>query len=254
LVHLPIGGLLLLGMLELMAKLPQFSTATESRRLILGLITAASVLAASFGWILSIAGDYDGPILRWHRWTGTSLTAACGVTWWASRQIRLRAYACALSITLLLLVVVGHLGASLTHGPDFLTRYAPGPFRSLFGNQPATLKGEAPVSSRAGTNMFADLVQPILQQRCIGCHGPEKHKAGLRLDNAAALLKGGKSGPAFVAGKPAESLIVQRLTLPLEDDDHMPPASKRQPTPDEISLIRRWIEAGATVDGNGSKL
>src|SRR5882762_6191310 len=58
---------------------------------------------------------------------------------------------------------------------------------------------------------FENKVRPLLAERCLECHGPEKQKGNLRLDSLAAILKGGDSGPALVAGKPDESLLVQAV-------------------------------------------
>src|ERR1043165_7497783 len=52
---------------------------------------------------------------------------------------------------------------------------------------------------------FARDIQPILSKFCYECHGPEKQKGGLRLDQKAAALKGGDSGPLLVPGKSVES-------------------------------------------------
>jgi len=91
---------------------------------------------------------------------------------------------------------------------------------------------------------FAKDIQPILQQNCIKCHGPEKQKGKMRLDSREAALKGGKAGPAFVVNDAAKSEMVRRLTLPKTDDDFMPsegePLSKTQ-----IDLIKDWINQGA---------
>jgi len=91
---------------------------------------------------------------------------------------------------------------------------------------------------------FAKDIQPILQQNCFKCHGPEKQKGKMRLDSREAALKGGKAGPAFVVNDAAKSEMVRRLTLPKTDDDFMPsegePLSKAQ-----IDLIKDWINQGA---------
>ena len=57
-------------------------------------------------------------------------------------------------------------------------------------------------------------------------------------------IHGGENGRVFVPGKAADSLMIKRLHLPLEDDDHMPPEGKPQPTPAVISLLEWWINAG----------
>jgi len=91
---------------------------------------------------------------------------------------------------------------------------------------------------------FKKEIRPILEQNCFKCHGEEKQKGKLRLDSGEAALKGGKVGPAFVAGDPDKSEAVRRITLPKDDDDFMPsegePLSKAQ-----IDLIREWIKQGA---------
>ena len=91
---------------------------------------------------------------------------------------------------------------------------------------------------------FVKDIQPVLQQHCIKCHGPEKQKAHLRLDSREAALEGGKNGPALVAGDGVMSDLVRRISLPKTDDDFMPaegePLSKEQ-----IALIKKWIDEGA---------
>ena len=93
--------------------------------------------------------------------------------------------------------------------------------------------------------VFDELIHPILQRRCSTCHGPEKHKADLSMENYETLLKGGKEGPVLIAGKPLDSPMIQRLLLPLEDEDHMPPPAKAQPTLAEIAALQWWIDCGA---------
>lgn len=92
---------------------------------------------------------------------------------------------------------------------------------------------------------FVKDIQPILQQNCVKCHGEEKQKGKLRLDSREAALKGGKEGPAFVAGDAAKSELIRRVSLPKNDDDIMPsegdPLLKAQ-----IDLLKEWINQGAT--------
>ena len=65
-------------------------------------------------------------------------------------------------------------------------------------------------------------VKPLLQHHCYACHGALKQKGGLRLDTAAALLKGGESGPAVRPGEPSRSLLLERVQS-VDPDEHMPP-------------------------------
>jgi hypothetical protein len=54
-------------------------------------------------------------------------------------------------------------------------------------------------------------VKPILVRNCVPCHGPQKQRHGLRLDTAAAALRGGDSGPALLPGKSGDSLLVKAV-------------------------------------------
>ena len=123
LVHLPIGGLVLLGVLEVLATFPRFKEAAQSRRVILGVVAAGSAAAAACGWLLAQSGGYDAQLLFWHRWTGLGVTGACLLTLLLCKPGWQSAYRLALLATLVLLVVAGHFGSEITHGRGFLSRY-----------------------------------------------------------------------------------------------------------------------------------
>lgn len=89
---------------------------------------------------------------------------------------------------------------------------------------------------------FADKVKPLLESRCISCHGPDKVKGGLRLDSRDAAIKGGDAGPAVVPGKPSESLLLQAV-LHSKKDLEMPPKEKL--TARDIAVLEQWIREGA---------
>lgn len=248
LVHLPIGGLVLLGILELLARLPRFKDAAQNSRLILGLTTAAAISAALLGWMLSQSGGYDPQLLPWHKWTGFSVAAACAVTWLLNWRAWRPAYRLSLGVTLVLLVVASHLGGSITHGRDFLTQHAPETLRALLGSDRQPTPPPTMSSDLTRRSVFEEVIQPILQQRCATCHGPEKHKGGLSMESHETLLKGGNDGRVLVVGKALDSPMIYRLLLPLDDDDHMPPQGKPQLTLVEIAALQWWIDSGAPVD------
>ena len=89
-------------------------------------------------------------------------------------------------------------------------------------------------------------VRAIFQARCVTCHGSLRHEGGLDMRTVASRLKGGKSGPGLVPGKPDESLIYKRIA-----NGQMPPDAMAKdlavelPTPSETEKIRAWISAGA---------
>ncbi len=90
---------------------------------------------------------------------------------------------------------------------------------------------------------FVDEVQPLLNGKCVSCHGPEKQEGNLRLDSLAAALAGGDQGPALVPGDTAKSLLVKAISF--EDPDlQMPPKLKLSDR--EIATLTEWVSAGAT--------
>jgi hypothetical protein len=92
---------------------------------------------------------------------------------------------------------------------------------------------------------FEREIRPIVAEQCVSCHGPEKHKGGLRLDRKESALEGGESGKAIESGHGGQSLLVKVLRGPSGDIDQMP--YKKEPlSAGEVQLIARWIDEGAT--------
>jgi mono/diheme cytochrome c family protein len=91
---------------------------------------------------------------------------------------------------------------------------------------------------------FTAQVLPILEKSCLSCHGPEKHKGGLRLDSKAAAFKGGDDGIVLVVGDAAKSDLYRRITLPVGTDDVMPNKGAVL-TKAQTDLLRDWINQGA---------
>src|SRR5688500_8956357 len=75
----------------------------------------------------------------------------------------------------------------------------------------AALAASPLAADDAAARHFAERVQPLLASRCVSCHGPDEQEGKLRLDTRGAALKGGTHGPAFVPGKPAESLLIKSV-------------------------------------------
>ena len=103
------------------------------------------------------------------------------------------------------------------------------------------LIGSAPAAE--GPEYVKD-VKPIFAKRCYACHGALAQKGDLRLDTVAAMLKGGKGGPAIEPGKSAESYLIDALEG--NAGFRMPPQDEGGPlTSSEMAAIRGWIDAGA---------
>ena len=92
------------------------------------------------------------------------------------------------------------------------------------------------------TELFESKIRPVLVDVCFKCHGGDKDSGSLRVDSREALLKGGDTSPAFVPGKPGESLLLKAIRH--SDDDLKMPPDKRLPD-ETIAAFETWIAAGA---------
>jgi hypothetical protein len=92
---------------------------------------------------------------------------------------------------------------------------------------------------------FEEQVRPVLVERCESCHGPDKQKAGLRVDSLVGLLRGGESGAAISPGDPEESNLVAAIR---HDGWEMPPDGKLADA--QIAALTEWIRRGASWPGD----
>ena len=92
----------------------------------------------------------------------------------------------------------------------------------------------------ADAAFFETKVRPLLIARCVECHGSEEPKSGFRLDSRDAILTGGESGPAAVAGKPDKSLLID--VIGYRNSIQMPPKAKLPEA--EIATLTEWVRRG----------
>jgi uncharacterized membrane protein len=252
-VHLPIGVIVLVAAGEALSFWPKFRTRVDPAIGLALVALLASALAAFFlGQFLGRSGDFAPRALKLHR--RLELFAVIGICAcfgaWAfharSESARSRlVYRLLLGFTLAVLSVGAHFGGTLTRGEAYLSRFAPGPLKPLLGGGAEKEQPKRVEAPAAEPSLFAAAVAPVLNERCVGCHGPDKTKGGLRLDSLAGILKGGEEGPVVTPGSPADSPLLALTLLPLDDDAHMPPQEKPQPTAGELALLKFWIERGA---------
>ena len=261
-VHMPIGFLLIAGLLELDRLTRRNLVSPHTITLILFWSAVSATMACVFGYLLSLGGGYEEETLNDHMWQGIGVAVFAWVAWAVKSENLGRIipfapvmYLPALGISLLLLLAAGHHGGNLTHGSDYLTQYTPEPFRTLAGIPPRKTEVAAkPITDVNQAMVFEQIVNPILQSRCVQCHNAEKSKGGLRYDTVEMLKKGGEDGPVFVAGKGLESSMVKACLLPEDDEEHMPPKGKTQLTDGQIALLTWWIDQGAPFDKKVSDL
>lgn len=249
LVHLPIGILLLAILLLVLSQAKKLEVSRGVLTLTLAIGAFVAILSCITGYLLSQTGDYNEQTRLQHQWMGIALAVISTITWVLHYKRKLQGrivYGFAITL-FILLTVAGHLGASLTHGSSYLQQ-------PLIAMTQATTELDMAKINPAETKFYAGVIQPVLDAKCISCHGEDKQKGKLRLDKPEFILKGGKSGSTVLAGKPDDSELIHRIDLAADHEDHMPPKEKPQLTEQEAQLLKLWIETGADFEINISAL
>jgi hypothetical protein len=236
-VHLPIGLILLVPLLELAGR--SRPALLEAAAFVLSLSVLSCLLALTLGYLLAYgSGEAGGGVAR-HMWGAIALTIAVAFSFLvrgASGELR-QSYPYLLAGVLVLLVWTAHQGGSLTHGDKYLTEYLPAPLRRA---------PEKPFEFP--DSFYARHIYPVLDANCVGCHGRSKVKGNLRLDTYDRLMRGGEDGAVIIPGIPERSTLLKRITLPKDDKKFMPSEGKPPLTPDEIAWIKAWIQQGASPE------
>lgn len=262
-VHFPIGLLVVALILELFALRKRNKEFRLAIYLVVGIGAASALVAVVLGWLLETQDQYSGDILTIHKWTGMSTALLATVTLLLLRHIirdkqwhLLGLYRLILITTVGGVTVAGHMGASLTHGPDFLTGVLPWNTPDIPRGDPnfdvAQFSGKG---NKLDKKQIADLnleVRSIFAHNCYKCHSAEKIKGELRLDKKEFVFKGGGSGPILEAGHPEKSEIIRRLLLPRDDEESMPPKGKIL-AEKEIETVQLWIKIGAPWPDNADE-
>jgi mono/diheme cytochrome c family protein len=217
---LPIG-FLLIAVIFIWIKVPG-----RAVKIALGLGALAAIVSVMTGLMLANSEGYSDEVTL-HKWAGITLAiVSVGMCFIPEQHLKLGSI-----VMTVLIFATGHFGGTLTHGPLITEPEADNLDLSKIDVDNAVF--------------YNDALSPIFEARCYGCHGDTKQKGRLRLDSQDAINKGGKNGHIIVPGNPEESEIVKRISMPLDDEDHMPPKEKRQLTDQEKKLISLWIAAGA---------
>jgi uncharacterized membrane protein/mono/diheme cytochrome c family protein len=241
LLHFPIVILLLAMVMEAF----RFRTASESNPafadfyrsflnnlLLIGALSAG--LTVIMGLFLAKEDGYSGEVLAWHKWSGVAIFFMASLLYWARGKAWYTATIARLGagVTVLCLIGAGHYGATLTHGDNFLF-------------EPISRQGKPAAVAFDKAFVYADVIQPIFEQKCVSCHNADKLKGQLNLATIDAMLKGGRTGKLFVAGKPDISLLLERIHMPMDEKKHMPPTGKAQLTTQEMALLALWVKGNA---------
>ncbi|MEE3001558.1 MAG: c-type cytochrome domain-containing protein [Planctomycetota bacterium] len=249
LIHFPIAMILAAAAVEVV----QIVRANPRPSRIAGFCTwfgtIVACLATWCGWALGEEHG-SGTTLELHRWFGVATTAILiwvVISWCIERASRsnwsFQSYRVGLWVAAILMVVTSMFGGEMVWGEGWLTE-------PLFDETQPVETEETSVSPLEAE------VAAIFAARCEECHGPTKQKGGLQLVPLAAAFAETEEEHHVIAPGDAEgSELVERITLPVDHDDHMPP--KGEPlTEEQVSTIREWIAEGAhhgsSSDADGS--
>lgn len=236
LLHFPIVLSIVIALYLIFTPAGKITKNIEQPVLLINALMA--VLVAITGLFLSKENSYAEDLLTQHQWGGVAI-ALCS---WALVIINHhykpfqenKNQRITIGLFLLILVIVfTHKGAQLTHGVDAIS-------------MPETTNTTADTTKikvlDSTASVYEKAVQPILLDKCVGCHGPKKVKGNLLLDSKEHILKGGKHGS--VLDLSGTSSIIERIHLPLNEEKHMPPDGKPQLTHAELKILNDWISAG----------
>lgn len=238
-LHFPIVLVLIYFVLVLF--IPKKSTTEkwyiELTEWILLFASLTAVLTALMGIFLSREGGYDADSITAHKYLGSIISFLLFIIYFSrnffeQRQVLLKVTAACSSV---IIIWAGHLGGDITHGENFV----------LAPVTPSHIKPQVGLNDAF---IYADLVEPILESKCMGCHNSKKAKGELVMDTKELLLKGGKDGKLWDTTKSDLGLLMQRIHLPLEEKEHMPPDGKPQLTDDEAAILYEWIREGFVFD------
>ncbi|MCZ0954854.1 MAG: hypothetical protein OXJ56_19970 [Rhodospirillaceae bacterium] len=246
-LHLPIGIILAVIALEVASRRRMLQRPESAGSFLWAAAAVTSIVTVALGYMHYFEGGFAGTSATVHMIAGTSVAVLATLAWllrmWLT-SLYSRAQHGISAVLVILLVVAGHYGGNLTHGPDFLAEYAPGPIRALAGLEPR----RPPVTELAAADPWLDVVRPMLRARCSSCHNSERRRGMLDLSNYETTLAGGDTGPAISPGNAEGSELYYRITLARDHEDYMPAEGKTPLTDIETEIIRWWIDAGAPAE------
>jgi len=194
-----------------------------------------------------LEGGFEGTSATLHMIFGTSIAVIATLAWWlqANMEAVYRTSRHGIAVVLVLLVTMaGHYGGNLTHGSTYLIEYAPNFIRAMAGLGAR----RPPVTDLAMADTYLDVVQPILSERCGSCHSDDTQRGDLNLASFDAMMRGGETGSAVVAGNSAGSELFRRITLAPNHDEFMPAEGRTPLTDQQTQVLGWWIDAGAPID------
>ena len=252
-VHLPIGFVLAGLLLQWYGRKKNELGKVAPLLFFWGGISA--VLACITGYLQYLGEGYAFDTIKLHLWSGIATALFCFVMVFRLKGSQQPGFLQKVPILFLsifffiLISVTGHFGGSITHGEDYLVEPLPNHLKSALGFETYEEKTIALNEENwQEAQLYEEVIKPILNNKCVSCHNPKKEKGELQLHSQEGILKGGENGGILVVSEASRSELFIRMDLPKDNEDHMPPKDKTQPTKEEIRLVGAWIDAGHPFD------
>lgn len=261
-IHFPIALILTAGLLELVRIVRRRPESSHTAHVCLMIGTFFAVLAVGSGLANEAAephGEGTQSVLWWHKWIAicTTVLIIATLTWAtlfrnSSGTWRRRVYVAGLLVSMTAMAITGHYGGRMVFGDGYLLnafKSAPRPVIPDRASVQRPPQGEGTLDSeidrQAAAALFAP-VQQIFADRCYSCHGADKQRANLRLDQFTHDWVLDQTLWVIQPGDAAQSELVRRVNLEDTEPGHMPPRGDRL-TAEQIEAITAWINAGAVV-------
>ncbi len=260
LLHLPIGLILALVVLEFPRYFQREKTVRDrSRTILVALLAISTVLGVVSGWLLHVVEPYAAPV-GLHEAFGIALGFLS--IWVAIAYMKgSRSYSLGVLGVFVLVIPTAHFGVTLTHGSAYWSEPARDGMRASDGTSGAvgTLDEHLVVGKSVrerveglthGAARDYVRVAPIFERYCTACHGASKQDQGLALHTLEAIYAGGDNGPVLLPGEPYDSTLLTNMHGPIDGEAHMPPKGEAQPSKKEIDLLVAWVEGMGLPGGS----
>ena len=247
-LHLPIGGLVALFVMEIINSYRPKLNLDSACSILLWFSVATVIPSAILGFILASSGDYDDELLNLHKWLGWLTALVC--VWLLYFKLKSKkTYKVLLYTNVICLLVAGHFGGQLTHGKDYLTKYMPISMKMVLNidHDKNYLVVDRKVDSFSMDAIYyTNQIKPIIENYCYKCHGQEKQKGDMRFDNIDWDMVNGFDAEKW-------NMMLNEINL-----GEMPPRDEPQLSEDDRRVLVDWItenlDAAAEVKETDNKL
>ena len=241
LLHLPIGGLIALFVMEMVNGYRPKLNLDSGCKILLWFSIITIIPTTILGFFLASNASYDDELLNIHKWLGLLTAFTCIWLYFLRNRDNkksIKQYRYVLYSNVIFLSLAGHFGGMLTHGEDYLTKYMPEGMKNVFNidqeeNYLVVERKTDPSSIEL--TYYTNEVQPVIENYCYKCHGEEKQKGEMRFDNLDWDMVNGFDGEKW-------NLMLNEINL-----GEMPPDDQDQLSNEERKILVDWISKNLEI-------